>query len=362
MLCCCRQTSEPPTDLALEVIEIAVWDAKEPRLVGAQPYSQSLFRIVESFIETYEIPVEVEFKTRQEIENLLLDNYEGHIPPVLVVFSTEWPFVGVGTQNLTETVKSDDYLKPTIAYWTHEDKLMGIPSYIHWHCLAKKGLKENDLEAIGCLTGSPRFLYSAIGDWNSHECAENVFEYVKWAKDISSINKESALDLWTQNYINMMYPVTPQLFKWLKLSELNNRVNMFPIDNPQGNPDFYFSVPAYLVVTQNNEIIKPAIELAKLLARAKGKWAAKVLGCIPACAKDVSIFNLESGLEQNERVVLINSFYTTDTQVINYTEYEKRNKIRLAITQTVEDYLSGTIGKIEFEQGIRSALKGYTNK
>ena len=89
---------------------------RRPHLPGASPYSELACRVAEHYAQQFGIAVEVQFKTRQEMESLLLGEYQGEVPSV--VFSTEWPFVGAGAQDLTGLVPTDDYLEPAASFWT----------------------------------------------------------------------------------------------------------------------------------------------------------------------------------------------------------------------------------------------------
>ena len=87
-------------------------------------------RQVEAFAREHGVEVEVLFQTRSKIEELLSGNYKGEEPSL--VYSTEWPFVGSGIQDLTDLVSIGDYQDAAITYWTDAGKIMGIPSYVHW--------------------------------------------------------------------------------------------------------------------------------------------------------------------------------------------------------------------------------------
>ena len=106
LLCGCKTQTPLPYEVPPGDIKIVVWDAKEPHLPGAPPYSELATLVAEDYAKTLGITVDLEFKPRQQIEDLLLGDYQGEIPSV--VFSTEWPFVGIGTQDLTEMVEADD--------------------------------------------------------------------------------------------------------------------------------------------------------------------------------------------------------------------------------------------------------------
>ncbi|HHT85740.1 MAG TPA: hypothetical protein GXZ88_08300 [Firmicutes bacterium] len=356
----CKAHTPVPSRIPSGDITIVVWDAKEPHLPGASPYSELASLVTESYAENLGITVELDFKTRQEIEDLLLGNYQGEIPSV--VFSTEWPFVGVGTQDLTELVRIDDYLEAAASFWVHDGKLMGIPSYVHWLCAAKRAGSGNSLGETGYLSASPGFLHSALDFRNLGWTAEGICTYVEWVRESYGLCSQPVLDLWEQGGINMMYPVTPHLFKWIRLSETGPDTLMMPMDSPDGVPSFYFTVPGYVIMDCDEQTIEHAVGLAQLLAVNRGRWAARAIGCIPAYMSDIPLFDLESGFTQEERVRLMGGFLDSGACIDDWLEYDKKKQVRLAVTQAIEEYLSGSRDREQFEQSIHHALKSHTNQ
>ncbi|HHY11273.1 MAG TPA: hypothetical protein GX529_01450 [Firmicutes bacterium] len=360
LLCGCKERTWPPSEVSLGDMKIVVWDVKEPHLPGAPPYSELLSLVVENYANEHGAIVEVEFKSRQEIENLLLGNHQGEVPSV--VFSTEWPFMGEGTQDLTAMIKAGDYLEDALSFWVYDGKLMGIPSYIHWLCLAKRAASDDSPGAAGYFLTAPGFLHSAL-DYGCMDWAEqDICDYVEWVKDTYGLYSEPVLDLWERNQISTLYPVTPHLFRWLRLSEKDCEIEMLPMDTPQGEARFYFSVPGYVILAGSQEEVECAVELAKLLAASKGRWAARAVGCIPAHVHDVPVFDLESGFTREERVNLVAGLRDSGACVVDWVEFGSRSNIRLAVTPAIERYLSGSTGRREFEESIRSALKGHTSQ
>ncbi len=360
LLCGCKPQTPLPHEIPSGDIRIVVWDAKEPHLPGASPYSELASLVVETYGQDLGITVELEFKSRQEIENLLLGDYQGEVPSV--VYSTEWPFVGMGIQDLSEMVQVDDYLEAAASFWTHDGRLMGIPSYIHWLCLAKKAGPDDSPERAGYFYGSPGFLHSALDYGNLGWTEEDISTYVEWVNNTYGLCPDPVLDLWEQHRINSMYPVTPHLFKWIRLSENGLATQMLPIDNPEGVPRFYFSVPGYVVMDANKDRVEYAVGLAKLLAANRGRWAARAIGCIPAYMPDIPLFDLESGFDREERVRLMAGFLDSQARIADWITYSKKNQIRIAVTRAIEEYLSGSIGREQFEQSIHAALKSHTTE
>ncbi len=360
LLCGCKTQTPLPYEVPPGDIKIVAWDAKEPHLPGAPPYSELATLVAEDYAKTLGITVDLEFKPRQQIEDLLLGDYQGEIPSV--VFSTEWPFVGIGTQDLTEMVEADDYLEAAAGFWMYDGRLMGIPAYVHWLCLAKRADLGNSSPNAGYFIYSPGFLHSALDYGNLDWVPEDICTYVEWVKQTYGLCQEPVLDLWEQGRIGMMYPVTPHLFKWIRLSEKDLDTEMLPIDNPEGTPRFYFSVPGYVVMDGNEQTMKYAVELAKLLAANRGRWAARAIGCIPAYVSDTPLFDLESGFDRDERLKLMSSFLQSQARITDWVTYSRKTHVRLGVNRAIEEYLSGSVSREQFEQRIYDALKSHTNQ
>lgn len=357
----CKSQSQPPSEVSVYDIKLVVWDTREPHLPGAFPYSELLANTVESFTEEHGIEVAIEHKSRQEIEDLLLGNYQGD--PPCVVYSAEWPFVSESMQDLTEIVCSDDYLEAALSYWTHNGKLMGVPSYVHWLCLAKKISDSADSQdRMGYLLTAPGFLHSVLDYQHDGWAFENICNYIDWVKDTYAPCCNDVLDMWEQNEINMLCPVTPHLFKWLKLTQEGSGPQMLPIPNPQGEPRFHFTVPGYVVLAKNHEQAKYAVMLASALAANRGRWAARAIGGVPAAHQDVPVFHLESGFSREERTALLAGFKNSGAYVVDRIEFNSRNNIRTTITPAIGKYLSGKTNRREFEESIRFGMKGHTNQ
>lgn len=357
----CKESSQPPSEVSLADMKLTVWDTKEPHLPGAFPYSELLAKTVESFVKENGIEVEVEYKSRQEIESCLLGSYQGDPPSV--VYSTEWPFMSANIQDLTEHVCEGDYLEDAVLYWTHNDNLMGIPSYVHWFCLAKRNSDmDNSQDRIGYFLNAPGFLHSVLDYEHEGWTVDTIFNYIDWVKSTYRPYHNDVLDMWEQNEINMICPVTPYLFKWLKLSGDDSGVQMLPIPNPHGESRFYFTVPGYVVLACDQQQAKYAVILASALAANRGRWAARAIGGIPAYHQDMPIFHLESQFTREERIALLSGFKNSGAYAVDWMEFNNRSNTRTSITTAIGKFLSGEIGRQEFQESIRSAIKGHTNQ
>jgi hypothetical protein len=314
--------------------------------------------VAEHYAQQFGIAVEVQFKTRQEMESLLLGEYQGEVPSV--VFSTEWPFVGAGAQDLTGLVPTDDYLEPAASFWTYDDRLMGVPSYVHWLCTAKRAGTDNSSGMTGYLSGSPGFLHSGLDYGSLDWTGEDICTYAEWVRQTYGLRSQAVLDLWRQNRIEAIFPVTPHLFKWMKLSENGGEIHLLPIDNPEGTPRFYFSVPGYVVMEADEEILEFAVGLAQVLAAARGRWAARAIGCIPALRSDIPLFDVESGFTREQRVLLMTGFFDSDARISDRTAHGHKIRICQAVVEVIEEYLSGEADRDQLEQGIHAALKSHT--
>jgi hypothetical protein len=360
LACGCKGPGEPPSELSYKGLSIVVWDAKEPHLPGASPYTELVARAVEAFAREHGVEVEVLFQTRSKIEELLSGNYKGEEPSL--VYSTEWPFVGSGIQDLTDLVSVGDYQDAAITYWTDAGKIMGIPSYVHWLCLAKRGAGPVHLkDSTGYYLTGPGFLDSGLDGSNSSWTEQSLLDYVEWVKSTFGSYVEEPLDLWIQNEFNALFPVTPHLLKWLRLAQGDGSVQMLPIPGIYGEPRFHFTVPGYVVTAQEDNELRCAVELGKTLASTRGKWAARATGGMPAYIQDMPVFHVESGLTREERLALMSGFENSGCRMGDLSEFLKRTDIRNFAASLIERYLSGRISKGEFEEGIRSGMKGYNN-
>ena len=70
---------------------IVVWDAKEPHLPGATPFSELVAQAVEVFAKENAVKIEVLFKSRSEIESLLTGTYqERNLPWYILQNGHSW--------------------------------------------------------------------------------------------------------------------------------------------------------------------------------------------------------------------------------------------------------------------------------
>ncbi len=355
----CKGPAEPH-QISYRGTTIVVWDVKEPHLPGASPFSELVAQAVEVFAEENGVKAEILFKSRSQIESLLTGTYQGEKPAL--VYSTEWPFLGSGVQDLAEVIPSDEYLDASLAYWTDEGKIMGIPSYIHWLCLAQKLPEAKDLkDRTGYFLSSPGFLDSGLAGLDGGWAAQFVLEYVEWVRATFGRYVEEPLDRWVQSQSGALFPVTPHMLKWLRLSQEGSNVAMLPIPSPNGQPRFHFTVPGYVVTETDETEFACAVELAKILARTRGRWAARAIGGIPCFLQDVPVYYLESGFSREERLALIAGFEKSGSRILGLGQFLIRAEIRPDITSLIERYLSGELDKQQFEEGIRLGMKSYTN-
>ena len=171
----------------------------------------------------------------------------------------------------------------------------------------------------------------------------------------------SLIHIWAQNQSVALFPVTPHMLKWLRLSEEGSSVAMLPIPGPNGQSGFYFTVPGYAVMATDETEFTCAFELGKILARTRGRWAARAIGGIPCFIQDVPVYHLESGFSREERLDLIAEFEKSGSRILRLDEFLMRGEIRPGITSLIERYLSGKLNKEQLEEGIRSRMRGYTN-
>ena len=351
----------PPEEMSFDDLTIVVWDVREPHFPGLLPYSETMSKLLDDFAQNTGISVKSEFKSRQQIEDLLLGEQPDEMPAVLVVFSTEWPFVGKGTQEAPSELDAGNYFERAVAYWTCDGKLMGIPSYIHWLCQANKNTSSGLFNKTGYFPSAQGFLRCVLDYQPMDWVLEDICDYAQWVKDTYGLCREPALDLWEQGRVGAMYPVTPYLFKWLRLSEKGGETQMLPIDNPQKEGRFVYSVPAYVVLAENPAKAKLAFKLAQALAAQRGRWAARALGCIPACTEDIPIFHIESGLSREEQLCLMVGFKNSSNRALTYLEHDRRRRLEQSVSPAIQKYLSGMIGPESFVESIRSALTGHNN-
>jgi hypothetical protein len=355
----CRGPVEPH-QISFQGATIVVWDAKEPHLPGATPFSELVAQAVEVFAKENAAKIEVLFKSRSEIESLLTGTYQGEKPAL--VYSTEWPFLGSGMQDLTGVMPDDEYQDASMAYWTDDGKIMGIPSYVHWLCLASKLPESEEFkDRAGYFLASPGFLDSGLAGLDGGWAVQNVLDYVEWVGSNFGRYVEEPLDRWAQNQSVALFPVTPHMLKWLRLSEEGSSVAMLPIPGPNGQSGFYFTVPGYAVMATDETEFTCAFELGKILARTRGRWAARAIGGIPCFIQDVPVYHLESGFSREERLDLIAEFEKSGSRILRLDEFLMRGEIRPGITSLIERYLSGQLNKEQLEEGIRSRMRGYTN-
>ena len=240
----CKTQTPLPYEVPPGDIKIVAWMQRN-RIFPGHLRLELATLVAEDYAKTLGITVDLEFKPRQQIEDLLLGIIKGD--SVGGIFH-RMAFVGIGTQDLTEMVEADDYLEAAAGFWMYDGRLMGIPAYVHWLCLAKRADLGNSSPNAGYFIYSPGFLHSALDYGNLDWVPEDICTYVEWVKQTYGLCQEPVLDLWEQGRIGMMYPVTPHLFKWIRLSEKDLDTEMLPIDNPEGTPRFYFSVPGYVVM------------------------------------------------------------------------------------------------------------------
>ncbi|MGB4391856.1 MAG: hypothetical protein WBJ77_01250, partial [Bacillota bacterium] len=74
------------------------------------------------------------------------------------------------------------------------------------------------------------------------------------------------------------------------------------------------------------------------------------------------LFDLESGFDRDERLKLMSSFLQSQARITDWVTYSRKTHVRLGVNRAIEEYLSGSVSREQFEQRIYDALKSHTNQ
>jgi len=363
----CQKRPEALKKPSFEGLEITVADAREPHLPGARPYQDEVTRVVREFEEKHKVKVNLLFLAREEIQRTLIGMERENAPHLC--FSGEWPLAGDTFADVSSGISGEDYHDCALSYWSKDGRVLGIPSYIHWFCLAARGIEEaehsgeNVPQSIRWKTGywpDTMAFYSSVLDsvgWD----AGHMADYLEWVKDTYGPLIEDPLEAWTKGSVDGLFPVNAYLFIWLRVSQKDQKISILPVPGPFGETGFYYTVPGYVVLTQQEPMRSLAIELGKVLACHRGRWAARAMGGIPACVADMAIFNLESGFSYAERQLLFGISKVSRYTIPSAKEQAERQDILAGLEDLARDYLSGRIERQHLENGILRLL-GNHNK
>ena len=113
-----------------------------------------------------------------------------------------------GVMPVSYTHLDDEYQDASMAYWTDDGKIMGIPSYVHWLCLASKLPESEEFkDRAGYFLASPGFLDSGLSGLDGGWAVQNVLDYVEWVGSNFGRYVEEPLDRWAQNQSVALFPV-----------------------------------------------------------------------------------------------------------------------------------------------------------
>lgn len=347
----CRQGEGEREPLSIRGEKIVVWDAIEPSFSDAPSYQESVIAIVEAFEREQGVEVDLRFVTRREIEQYLADRKaeSGEVPSL--VHSTEWPTLREEYENVASEADPGNYLDAATVYWTRDGKLYGIPAYIHWFGTAvESSLVTGELvnvladgtwvASVAGKTGywhdSQAFLPSAL-DWGGTGWTpEELVAYLKWVKEQYGAPLEDPLASWQDGVVSALSPVTPQLFRWLNSSG-GAKMRFLPVMGSVDSSRFFYTVPGYVVLGGSTAQVRCAALLGQLLAENLGRWAARVLGCVPASVQDIPFYHLESGWSYSERMVFLEQLEACSLTAPT----ERESLVRLEISRVCQDSLRG---------------------
>jgi len=354
----CKRLPEVPEKISFEGLKLVVWDVREPHFPGVRPFEDELVRATEEFKKKHNVTIELKLKNREDIKDLLLGKTKEQIPHL--VYSTEWPMTSGFISDVSRNIGINELHDVAVSYWTKNGKLLGIPAYIYWLCPAKRGDAVSDTnlqDKVGYWIDAPGFfraiLDRAAGGWTE----KNILHYVTWVKSTFGPFNEDPLDLWDRHSIDVLFPVTCHLFRWLEVSEQDEKVVVMPIPGPFDSSSFYYTVPAYLVLVKDEPYRSCATELGKNLARTRGRWAARAIGGIPAYTHDMPIFNLESGLSHEDRLKVIELLKSSSLQVPKAQDFAAKSNLHLELVNSIRDFLCGKAEMQKLDESIRQSLK-----
>lgn len=373
----CLGRAEIPETYDLRSVRLVVWDALQVRFPGHGDYSEELSRVIKAFCLETGVTVDLRYAERREVLDLLTGaGPSGAAQKPHLVFSGEYPVISGDLQDLSDMIDPEVFVDPAAAYWTRDEKLLGIPAFIHWTGTALKhpeilGRSEEgegldapmvpQPERTAYWTGSTAFLRCVLDTPGVSWDADTVIQYAKWVKDSYGPLHDDPLSSWQYGQVDALYPVNPYLYKWLKVTQAEDiPVTIIPPSTPFGDGRFHYTVPAYLVLCEGGAEKAAAAELGRRLAASLGRWAARTLGCIPALADDMSIFNLESGFDYLERRRIWSSVNDGEACAPLVSEYLRTASLAGALYEPLQRFLSGELTLQSLEGLIYEAFSRHT--
>ncbi len=358
---CLTEPKTLPQELSFQGLVLTLWDCMEPSFPGIRLYQDRVKSVVDDFSEKHQVKVEVTFMERREILSFLLGERDESQPPCLT-YSTEWPTVPYGAQDLTGVLAAEEYLDGAAHYWTLDGKIMGVPSYVHWVGMAVRpsALPISGIPAdSGYWPESQWFLPSAIEVPGSDFTPQSAVSYLEWLKSSSRGGLGDPLNAWNLGAVSALFPVTPHLYKWLRAS-YGDEVSLSPIPGPFGKPRFHCTVPGYVVLSEEEPYRSCALLLAKELAANRGVWAARSIGGVPAAIQDMLIYDLEAGIPGHDKSILRGIDQEIASAALIAGEGIRRQQISQGVGQIVPQFIEGDVTLQDLEKSIRDLWESHT--
>ncbi len=352
-----------PVKPDLEGVSIVVWDADQPAMPGVPSYRAEAARVVRDFCARYQVTVDLKFVVRQEISDFLSGRASGDGPAV--AFSSEWPFLPDKARDVSSYVGDGAYLDAALDYWREDGRILAIPSYVHWMCVASRarGTGEDVPPAavpakVAYLSDSPGFLRSTLDLPGAGWDAGKIAAFLSYLKDEYGPSDVDPLGAWSDGVVQALYPATPFLLRWMKGT--SGEVVPLPLKSPFDDPRFYYTIPGYLVLATDGLQRECAMLLGKELAANLGRWAARAVGGIPALSNDVVIFNVESSLGHDARCALLSSLGGYRFHAPAMQDFLLRESLERTLSPVIADYLSGKAAGGDLSASIQDILQRHT--
>lgn len=340
---------EPKVDFA--GLKITVWDLSMPDIEGLPDYEAQVSRIVREFAAASGVEVEIRFAGRQEISDRLMGKTGGEVD---LVCTGEWPFIPEGARDLAGLCPGDAYMGPAAAYWRKDGRLLAVPAYVHWTATAYR------TPGTECAYSwdSPLFLTAALWAGEPLPEPEEVVSYLASVLEEYGEAVPDPFRSWEDGTAKSFYPFTPYL--WQRLRAKGETAEIGPVRRPAGEPGYFYTVPGYVVLSEDPAEVSCAAKLGCLLAANLGRWAARGLSCVPALREDVSVFNLESGLGFEERSAMLVPLTASGLAAPTAGEHSLWESIEPALRVVAKEYLSKEITEEEARRGILETLERHT--
>ena len=354
-LCACavgKMDVQPETGFT--GLALVVWDLSQTDIQGAPDYETEVRRIASEFASAHGVEVELRFAGRQEVSDMLLGKTEKEGEEVDLVCTGEWPFIPDAARDLSALCSQDAYVDAASSYWRRDGKLLAVPAYFHWTATAHRPSGTAD----AYLWDSPLFLSAALFTGALPPDPDEVVSYLAFVlKDWGEAPRDPFL-WWEDGTAKSFYPFTPHL--WQRARSKDSSVTIGPVRRSDAESFYYYTVPAYVVLTQDAAEAACASKLAALLAGNLGRWAARALSCAPALREDASVFNLESGLGFEDRSAMLSSLSALVLTAPSATEHILWESLEEALRGVAKEYLSGDMSEEEARRGIRETLERHT--